>query len=197
MGGSCCGAAFPQSRGVYGQDTKQLQAPKFSKQRGNNDSCALRCRLTEVQGVNWESGVSPAIATALALSNFLSVACRYLPEKNVFVWKIKQYPGQKEFIMRAHFGLPSIESGDRERTKEPISVKFEIPYFTVSGIQVPAKYLLQRKIVVVYASFLTGALPQNYREEWVQRVALGPLYYAKWRLSNQIMKSALTWSKFH
>lgn len=37
--------------------------------------------------------------------------------------------------MRAHFGLPSVESEDLE-AKRPITVNFEIPYFTVSGIQV-------------------------------------------------------------
>jgi len=55
--------------------------------------------------------------------------------------------------MRAHFGLPSVRGGgyslfsERERAdwsnteqevdkRAPITVKFEIPYFTVSGIQV-------------------------------------------------------------
>lgn len=37
--------------------------------------------------------------------------------------------------MRAHFGLPSVESDEME-AKRPITVNFEIPYFTVSGIQV-------------------------------------------------------------
>lgn len=37
--------------------------------------------------------------------------------------------------MRAHFGLPSVEKDELEG-KPPITVKFEIPYFTVSGIQV-------------------------------------------------------------
>lgn len=40
--------------------------------------------------------------------------------------------------MRAHFGLPSVEAEDKEG-KPPISVKFEIPYFTTSGIQVRAQ----------------------------------------------------------
>lgn len=40
--------------------------------------------------------------------------------------------------MRAHFGLPSVESDELEG-KRPITVKFEIPYFTVSGIQVRIK----------------------------------------------------------
>lgn len=61
--------------------------------------------------------------------------CKYVPEKNCMVWYVKTFPGSKEYLMRAHFNLPSIESEDRE-VKPPINVKFEIPYFTTSGIQV-------------------------------------------------------------
>ena len=39
--------------------------------------------------------------------------------------------------MRAHFGLPSVQNEETEG-RPPIHVKFEIPYFTVSGIQVSA-----------------------------------------------------------
>ena len=40
-------------------------------------------------------------------------------------------------MMRAKFGLPSIEAEETVVGKRPpIRVKFEIPYFTVSGIQV-------------------------------------------------------------
>lgn len=42
--------------------------------------------------------------------------------------------------MRAHFGLPSVEAEDKEG-KPPISVKFEIPYFTTSGIQVSPTHM--------------------------------------------------------
>lgn len=44
-------------------------------------------------------------------------------------------PG-REYLMRAHFGLPSIQGEEPQHWRAPISVKFEIPYFTVSGIQV-------------------------------------------------------------
>jgi len=60
---------------------------------------------------------------------------KYAPEKNSVVWNIKSFQGGKEFLMRAHFDLPSVESEESEG-RPPISVKFEIPYFTVSGIQV-------------------------------------------------------------
>lgn len=48
---------------------------------------------------------------------------------------VSLFQGGKEYLMRAHFGLPSVEAEDKEG-KPPISVKFEIPYFTTSGIQV-------------------------------------------------------------
>ncbi|XP_015787647.1 AP-1 complex subunit mu-1 [Tetranychus urticae] len=60
---------------------------------------------------------------------------KYAPEQDAIIWSIKSFPGGKEFLMRAHFGLPSVISEETEG-KPPIQVKFEIPYFTTSGIQV-------------------------------------------------------------
>ena len=44
------------------------------------------------------------------------------------------FPG-KEYLMKAQFFLPSVD-GDLSEGKPPINLKFEIPYFTTSGIQV-------------------------------------------------------------
>ncbi|KAI3626993.1 apm1 [Malassezia furfur] len=60
----------------------------------------------------------------------------YAPELSAMVWKIKQLGGGKEYLMRAHFGLPSVRNEETLARRTPINVKFEIPYFTVSGIQV-------------------------------------------------------------
>uniref|UniRef100_A0A8C5EWK2 AP-1 complex subunit mu-1-like n=1 Tax=Gouania willdenowi TaxID=441366 RepID=A0A8C5EWK2_GOUWI len=62
-------------------------------------------------------------------------SAKWVPEKSAVQWNIKSFPGGKEYVMRAHFGLPSVESDELEG-KRPITVNFEIPYFTVSGIQV-------------------------------------------------------------
>ncbi|XP_072347160.1 AP-1 complex subunit mu-1 isoform X2 [Scyliorhinus torazame] len=51
--------------------------------------------------------------------------------------------GGKEYLMRAHFGLPSVENENAEG-KPPISVKFEIPYFTVSGVQVRYMKIIEK-----------------------------------------------------
>ncbi|XP_075243264.1 AP-1 complex subunit mu-1-like isoform X2 [Convolutriloba macropyga] len=60
---------------------------------------------------------------------------KYIPEDSTVVWYIKSFPGGKEFLMRAHFNLPSVEA-EEDEGRPPIHVKFEIPYFTTSGIQV-------------------------------------------------------------
>mmetsp|Transcript_1821 Transcript_1821/g.2488 ORF Transcript_1821/g.2488 Transcript_1821/m.2488 type:complete len:423 (+) Transcript_1821:120-1388(+) len=68
----------------------------------------------------------------------------YLPDKDVIIWHLKQFNGGREYLMRAHFGLPSISSEDGDQIKAPIEVKFEIPYFTVSGIQVRYLKIIER-----------------------------------------------------
>lgn len=60
---------------------------------------------------------------------------RYAPEQSAAIWTIKQLPAHKDVSMRAHFNLPSV-SGDEQESRPPIQVKFEIPYYTVSGLQV-------------------------------------------------------------
>jgi AP-1 complex subunit mu len=62
----------------------------------------------------------------------------YIPDKDCIMWSIKQFYGSREYLMRAHFGLPSTTDVDSRNDdwKKPIGVNFEIPYFTVSGVQV-------------------------------------------------------------
>jgi AP-1 complex subunit mu len=62
-------------------------------------------------------------------------SAKYAPERSALVWTIRSFPGGKEYALRAHFSLPSI-TGEESEGRPPISIKFEIPYFTMSGIQV-------------------------------------------------------------
>lgn len=89
----------------------------------------------------------------------------YAPEKSAIIWKIKQFGGSKEFLMRAELGLPSVKGDDEHgggmtggfggsmggaggqgKGKRPIQVKFEIPYFTTSGIQVRYLKIIEPKV---------------------------------------------------
>merc|ERR1712087_771640 len=40
----------------------------------------------------------------------------YLPDKDAIVWNIKQFHGGREYLMRAHFGLPSVSASDVDTT---------------------------------------------------------------------------------
>eukprot|EP01027_Heterolobosea_sp_BB2_P025576 GEZU01039253.1.p1 GENE.GEZU01039253.1~~GEZU01039253.1.p1 ORF type:complete len:430 (+),score=121.35 GEZU01039253.1:151-1440(+) len=77
----------------------------------------------------------PRDASAPTFRTSLGTA-KYAPELDCIIWSIKQFPGGKQHILRAHVSLPSIGSEDQVEGKRPLSVKFEIPYFTVSGLQV-------------------------------------------------------------
>lgn len=81
-----------------------------------------------VRSPHWEASVARLAACVVHLGRGLglTIPTRLLSQ------------GGKEYLMRAHFGLPSVEAEDKEG-KPPISVKFEIPYFTTSGIQVRAR----------------------------------------------------------
>lgn len=48
---------------------------------------------------------------------------------------ISELGGGKDYLMRAHFGLPSVVGEELDK-RPPLRVSFEIPYFTLSGIQV-------------------------------------------------------------
>jgi hypothetical protein len=57
----------------------------------------------------------------------------------------------QDYLLRAQFGLPSIVAEESAPEKHPpIRVKFEIPYFTVSGIQVKA---MLWKLIFHYHTF--------------------------------------------
>lgn len=42
--------------------------------------------------------------------------------QDAVVWSIKQFNGSQEYLMRAHFGLPSISAEDAREWKAPIQV---------------------------------------------------------------------------
>ncbi|CAL5361937.1 unnamed protein product [Camellia sinensis] len=77
----------------------------------------------------------------------------YALENDALIWKIKSFPGGKEYMLRAEYTLPSITSEDAApERKASIRVKFEIPYFVVSGIQTKVEWI-KPNLVGSYASF--------------------------------------------
>lgn len=81
-----------------------------------------------------------------------SGSIKYTPENSCIVWKIKQFNGGKEAAMIAELGLPSVTNEDPTfKSKRPISVKFSVPYFITSGLQV--RYLKINEPKMQYQSY--------------------------------------------
>ncbi|CCD25185.1 Apm1p NDAI_0E03680 [Naumovozyma dairenensis CBS 421] len=77
---------------------------------------------------------------------------KWVPEKSAILWKIRSFPGGKEYSMAAELCLPSTSSKSEEvQNKKPVQVKFQIPYFTTSGIQV--RYLKINEPKLQYKSY--------------------------------------------
>ena len=59
--------------------------------------------------------------------NMLQGSAAYAPEKEALVWKIRNFPGGKEFLLRAKFGLPSVAAEDEQTGRmPPIRVAYEV-----------------------------------------------------------------------
>ena len=76
---------------------------------------------------------------------------KWIPEKSCLIWKLKTFPGGKQFSMRAELGLPAVTDPEAIMSKKPIKVNFSIPYFTTSGIQV--RYLRINEPKLQYQSY--------------------------------------------
>jgi hypothetical protein len=127
------------------------------------------------------------------------------------VWKIKQFGGGKEFLMRAELGLPSVK-GDEERgggmmggfggsmggvggtgkAKRPIGVKFEIPYFTTSGIQVRYLKIIEPKVNMLPVTHFWLLNDANHGNLATIPIAtVGAIYHSKRRHRCPIARCAI------
>ncbi|CCE62582.1 hypothetical protein TPHA_0C04320 [Tetrapisispora phaffii CBS 4417] len=76
---------------------------------------------------------------------------KWLPEKNAILWKLRSFAGGKEYSMSAQLHLPSVDGVEPPKVRRPVQVKFQIPYFTTSGIQV--RYLKVNEPKLQYKSY--------------------------------------------
>jgi AP-1 complex subunit mu len=61
----------------------------------------------------------------------------YLPSKEAIQWSLKTFPGQTDIFLRFQFNVPTVRAENSDKSlKKPIEISFEIPSFTVSGINV-------------------------------------------------------------
>lgn len=136
----------------------------------------------------------------------------YAPEDSAIVWKIKQFGGNKEFLMRAELGLPSVRGDDEhgggmtggfggsmggvgapgKGAKRPIQVKFEIPYFTTSGIQVRYLKISEPKVNPTHLQrILCGTRMLTRSTAAIPVATLGTLHHTVRRYRRQVTRCCL------
>lgn len=77
---------------------------------------------------------------------------KWVPQESAVLWKIRSFPGGKEYTMAAELQLPSIVSDNKKpKSKRPVQVKFQIPFSTSSGIKV--RYLKINEPKLQYKSY--------------------------------------------
>ncbi|XP_041064510.1 AP-1 complex subunit mu-1-like [Carcharodon carcharias] len=67
----------------------------------------------------------------------------WVPEDSVIIWSINSIKGGKEFTMKAHLGLPSVEAEEPE-AKPPIRVKFKLQSLAASGLQIKYVRIIEK-----------------------------------------------------
>jgi len=73
-----------------------------------------------------------------ASANVISISsgkAKYEPTNGSFVWRIRRFPGETEFVLQAELDLIATVA-EKHWSKPPISVDFQVPMFTASGLRV-------------------------------------------------------------
>ena len=113
-------------------DRKELTQTKMKYKNKKKSNCKQR---STANNVCIYIPVPNDLQNPLFKSSLGSVT--YSPDKEVLIWSIRKFPGMKETNLIIQFNVPSLRANDKSKyLKKPIEVKFEIPAFTVSGIQV-------------------------------------------------------------
>jgi len=74
--------------------------------------------------------------TARAIVDVTGGKAKYVPEENCLRWKIKRCAGHEEFQLDAEIILANTLDEHKPWVQPPISIEFQLPMFTASGLRV-------------------------------------------------------------
>lgn len=73
--------------------------------------------------------------TAVANVSAASGKCKYEPEQQGIIWKLRRFPGDTEYFMSGEIEMMST-MGDKAWSRPPITMDFQVPMFAASGLHV-------------------------------------------------------------
>jgi len=92
---------------------------------------------------------------------------KYTPEVGAIVWKIRRFPAETEYTLGAEVELSSTVTIEKKQwSRPPISMTFQVPMFTASGLQVRFLKVLEQKQLyetIKWVRYLTQAGNYHFR----------------------------------
>jgi len=85
---------------------------------------------------------TPTNAAKSSLSVSIGKA-KYTAAKNAIIWKIKKFPGGASFSLRGEVKLAA-SINDKQWSRPPITLSFQVPMFTASGLNVRFLRIVER-----------------------------------------------------
>jgi AP-2 complex subunit mu-1 len=73
--------------------------------------------------------------TANANVSAASGKCRYEPDQQGIIWKLRRFPGDTEYFMSGEVEMMAT-MGDKAWSRPPITMDFQVPMFAASGLHV-------------------------------------------------------------
>lgn len=76
---------------------------------------------------------------ATATASILTISqgkAKYEPTNEALVWRIRRFPGETEYVLQAELDLVPTVLEKSWTSKPPISLDFQVPMFTASGLRV-------------------------------------------------------------
>ena len=70
-------------------------------------------------------------------------SAKYTPEHNALVWRVRRFPGGSEVTLNGEIEL-IMSTKNKAWVRPPISVDFQVPMFTASGLHVRSLKILER-----------------------------------------------------
>jgi len=91
---------------------------------------------------------------------------KYIPEQDAIVWRVRRFPGDAEYTIRAEVGLMATTTIEKKTwSRPPITLEFQVPMFAASSFQVRFLKVVEKANYnsVKWVRYLTKAGNYNVR----------------------------------
>jgi len=103
--------------------------------------------------------------TALVTPSVLTGKTKYEPENHQLLWKVKRFPGGAEYSFSAEVELSARIDDKKTWNRPPVSMDFQVPMFTASGLQVRFLKIIEKSnyATVKWVRYITKNGEYQYR----------------------------------